>query len=58
MIFKYFRDQNYLIIYLMLRKIKSRTPCCLHCVGDGILGCYRLEHKFASIYVPKVSEMI
>jgi hypothetical protein len=39
MIFKYFKGQIYLIIYLILRKLKSKTPCCLHYFGDGILGC-------------------
>jgi hypothetical protein len=41
MIFKYFKGQIYLIIYLILRKLKSKTPCCLHYFGDGILGCYK-----------------
>jgi hypothetical protein len=45
MIFKYFKDQIYLIIYLIFRKLKSKTSCCLHYFGDGFLGCYKTTCK-------------
>jgi hypothetical protein len=51
MIFKYFKGQIYLF-NCVLRKLKSKTSCCLHYFGDGILGCY----SHASVHSSSAAE--